>query len=876
MDEPQERDEIQEKLEASLGEEYRIERPLGEGGMAFVYLGTDIKHDRQVAIKVLKPELAASLGAERFLREIQITAKLQHPNILPLYDSGEADGLLYYVMPFVVGESLSDQVERESQLSIHDAVQITREVAEALAYAHSYGLIHRDIKPDNVMMSNGHAIVADFGIARAMSEAGADKLTQTGMAVGTPAYMSPEQAAGEPNVDGRADIYSVGCMFYEMLVGQVPFTGPNAMAVMARHSMDNITPPSLMRQSIPPEVEDVVFKAMEKLPADRYRTAHEMVEALKAIERGEVSVPTARASQMGMRASQMGMRLSPAQMRMSRMGMRSSQMGIDAIDFDAVPQRRRWPLVAGIGGAAVVVAGVAGWIAFGRGGGGSMLSVGGLNPRSIAVMYFDDLSPDSSLTYAADGITEGLIDQLSRISDLNVVSRHGVAAYRGSDLPRDSIGRALNAGTIVVGTVEPAGRNVRVGTRLIDGNSGADLDARTSFQLPASQLLELRDSVVTAVAGFLRERIGDQVRLSELRRETGSMEAWSLVQRGLRLRRLAADESDRDQRFARLATADSLFQAAGAADRNWPEPRLQRGWIAFDRARLTRGADAGPEYELAIRFADSVLAASPADARALELRGTARFRYYEAKITEDPTAWKQLLTDAQSDLEQAVSIDDGLASAHLALTQLYYWVDRVPDALIEAQRAYEADAYLEHATDVIDRTFWAAIDLQQFGTAQTWCSRGAARAPSDPRFVICQLFLMVTPAVDPDVPKAWRLVDRLDTIDARASTAVTRFAKPQGRLLAGGVIARARLTDSALRVFDRTRETITPQIDPGQELLALEAYVRTLAGDQDTAIDLLKRAVAANPDHDFATAANRSWWWAELRQNPRWREISGR
>jgi serine/threonine protein kinase len=380
MGDTQEKDEIQRKLEAALSLRYDIERPLGEGGMAFVFLGKDVKHERQVAIKVLKPELAASLGAERFLREIQITAKLQHPNILPLYDSGEAEGLLYYIMPFVVGESLSDLIAREKQLGILDAVQITREVAEALGYAHSYGLIHRDIKPDNVMMSNGHAIVADFGIARAMSEAGADKLTQTGMAVGTPAYMSPEQAAGEADVDGRADIYSLGCVFYEMLVGQVPFTGPNAMAIMARHSMDSITAPSIMRQSIPPEVEDIIFRSMEKLPADRYRTATEMVEALKAIERGEVSVPTARASQMGMRASQMGMRQSQMGMRASQMGMRASQMGMPLPDGAMLP-RRRWPLFAGIGGAAVVALGVAGWLVFGREDAGPAFGEGGLDPR---------------------------------------------------------------------------------------------------------------------------------------------------------------------------------------------------------------------------------------------------------------------------------------------------------------------------------------------------------------------------------------------------------------------------------------------------------------------------------------------------------------
>ncbi|HET7039474.1 MAG TPA: serine/threonine-protein kinase, partial [Gemmatimonadales bacterium] len=360
--ETQNRDQIREKLEAALAGTYAIERALGEGGMAFVYLANDVKHGRAVAIKVLKPELAASLGAERFLREIQITAKLQHPHILPLYDSGAADGMLYYVMPFVLGEALSDTLAREKQLSIPDAVQITREVAEALAHAHSFGLVHRDIKPDNVMMSNGHAVVADFGIARAMTEAGADKLTQTGMAVGTPAYMSPEQAAGDSEVDGRADIYSLGCVFYELLVGQVPFTGPNAMAIMARHVMDTVTAPSIMRPTIPPEIEDIVFKALEKLPADRYRTAQEMVDALKAIERGEVSAPVARVSQMGMRQSQMGMRGSRVDMRTSRMGLRASQMGVDGVPLDELPARRRWPLLAGVGGVAMAVIAVAGWL----------------------------------------------------------------------------------------------------------------------------------------------------------------------------------------------------------------------------------------------------------------------------------------------------------------------------------------------------------------------------------------------------------------------------------------------------------------------------------------------------------------------------------
>jgi eukaryotic-like serine/threonine-protein kinase len=877
MDDGQERDQIREKLEAALAGKYAIERPLGEGGMAFVYLARDVKHEREVAIKVLKPELAASLGAERFLREIQITARLQHPNVLPLYDSGAADGVLYYVMPFVVGESLSDQIEREQQLSIHDAVQITREVAEALAYAHSYGLIHRDIKPDNVMMSNGHAIVADFGIARAMSEAGADKLTQTGMAVGTPAYMSPEQAAGEANVDGRADIYSLGCMFYEMLVGQVPFTGPNALAVMARHSMDNVTPPSIMRPTVPPEIEDIIFRSMEKLPADRYRTAHEMVEALKAVERGEVSLPAARASQMGMRQSQIGLRQSQA-MRASRVGMRQSQMGLEAMDLDVGPRPRRWGLIAGIGAVAVAALGAAGWLAFGRGG-ASALDAGGLDPKAVAVLYLEDASADGSLGHVTDGITEGLIDQLGSVQDLRVISKNGVAAWRGSTVPYDSIGRALQAGSIVVGSVGSRGNNLDVSVRLVDGNTGADLGRGSSaaFQMPAGDLLAARDSAIGLVAELLRQRIGNQVRLRETQAGTRSTQAWTLAQRGVRAHAAAADAPDSARAFALLGEADSLLRLAAGADAGWSEPVIQRGWVALARAQRERGRAAGPAYDSAIALAETVLQREPRNLTALELRGTARLRYYEATITDNQAAWRRLLDGAKEDLEAVVTANPNVASAQLTLSVLYYHFDDVRSALLAAQRAYERDYYLERVDEVIDRVFFGSLDLGDFGTADRWCMRGAARFPEDPRFVICQLFIQVTPEFAPDAARGWQLVARVDTlVRPPVDTLRAAFTRAQARVLMGGVLARAGLADSAQAVWTRTRAQRTSAVDPGRVLSALEAYTRTLAGDRDEAIDLLKQAVLANPGHDFANTAGRYWWWNELRQHPRWREISGR
>ncbi len=269
------------RLTAALADRYRIERELGQGGMATVYLAHDVRHDRKVALKVLRPELSAILGAERFLAEIKTTANLQHPHILSLFDSGEADGLVFYVMPYVEGESLRDRIRREKQLPVDDAVRITREVADALDYAHRHGVVHRDIKPENILLHDGRAQVADFGIALAVSRSeGGTRMTETGMSLGTPHYMSPEQAMGEREITAKSDVYALGCVLYEMLTGEPPFTGPTAQAIIARVMTEEPRSLTLQRKTIPPHVEAAVRQALEKLPADRFATAHEFAAAL--------------------------------------------------------------------------------------------------------------------------------------------------------------------------------------------------------------------------------------------------------------------------------------------------------------------------------------------------------------------------------------------------------------------------------------------------------------------------------------------------------------------------------------------------------------------------------------------------------------------
>ncbi|MGH7513888.1 MAG: serine/threonine-protein kinase, partial [Gemmatimonadales bacterium] len=270
------------RLAAALANRYRVERELGQGGMATVYLAEDLKHRRKVALKVLRPELAATLGPDRFFREIEVAAGLQHPHILPLHDSGEAAGFLYYVMPFVDGENLRGRLTRHGELPIHEAVRLLAEVADALAYAHGQGVVHRDIKPDNVLLSGRHALVTDFGVAKAVSEAtGRQQLTTAGVALGTPAYMAPEQAAADPHLDHRVDIYAVGVMAYELLAGRPPFTGRSSQEVLAAHLTQPPEPVSALRPAVPEALAAIVMKCLAKRPADRWQSAEELASQLE-------------------------------------------------------------------------------------------------------------------------------------------------------------------------------------------------------------------------------------------------------------------------------------------------------------------------------------------------------------------------------------------------------------------------------------------------------------------------------------------------------------------------------------------------------------------------------------------------------------------
>ena len=821
------------ELNAALPPHYIVDRELGRGGMALVYLARDTRHERFVALKTLRPEIAVALGRERFLREIKLAARLQHPNILPVYDSGDAGGTLYYVMPFVEGESLRERLQREPQLPVDDALQIAKEVAEALAYAHSHDVVHRDIKPENIMLSGGHAIVTDFGIARAVSAAGGDKLTQTGLAIGTPAYMPPEQASGSGQVDRRSDIYSLACVLYETLAGQPPFTGPTAQAIMARHSLDAVPRLKIVRDAIPDELEVVIERALEKVPADRYQTSGEFAQALTAASTGHVSRVTAAR-------------------RRSR----------------ANWWRKPATIATGLGVLALLTVA---WLVFrprGTAGGGSTGAgagegaAGALDVRRVAVLYFQDLSPDTSLGVLADGLTEGLIDQLAGVRTLDVVSRNGVIRFRHSDLPRDSIARALGAGTLVEGSVEPVRDRVRVTIRLVDGASGADLLRRATVEQPSANPLGIRDSLAAEVARVLRERLGEEVRLREERAGTKNIAAWSALQQGERYRKNAETAvlaSKMDSATALFTRADSALAAAERADPRWDDPIILRGQIAERRVRLTRAASLIDE---GLGHAGRALTVAPEDPRGLDLRGTLRYRRWQLARPPDPQQAAALLDDARKDLERATTLDPTLASAYATLSSLYYQTKDLQGAALAARRAYEEDAYLSNAPDILYRLFFTSYDLDQQRQAQRWCQEGMRRFPQDFRFLECQLYMM-TRLEPPDVPRAWDLLAGIDSLTPPPRRSATHLRE---QMMVAAVIARAGLRDSAHLVIERSRGT--PELDPEHDLVAMEAFVRTLLGEQDEAIRLLQRYVAANPEHSFRIGGDVFWWWWDLQKHP--------
>ena len=449
--------DLLERLQAAVADRYRLERELGRGGMAVVYLATDLKHGRQVALKVLRPELTPALGAERFEREIAIAARLQHPLILGLHDSGSAAGMLYYAMPYVVGETLRARLRREVQLDVGEAVRIAGQVAEALAHAHAAGVIHRDIKPENILLSDGHALVADFGIARALDAAGGAALTETGLSLGTPCYMSPEQGMGGRALDGRSDLYALGCVLYEMLVGEPPFTGPTTQTILARHAVDPVPSLRTVRPTVSAALEAVIARALAKVPADRFASVSEFRAAL------------------------------------------AQTLHAPAVTITRpVPTARRRPRVVALGltviaTAAVVLSALAWWRS------GRTEAAASPEIRSLAVESFENLTGDSGQVYLAKGITDQLEAELAQIGALRVV---GLSDIEGNTPALQAAGK-LGVDVVLAGSLQRAGSTLHITAQLKSVATRQAVWAQT-FDGDLSTILQLQADVARAVVERIR------------------------------------------------------------------------------------------------------------------------------------------------------------------------------------------------------------------------------------------------------------------------------------------------------------------------------------------------------------------------------------
>jgi len=608
------------RLRTALADRYTLERELGRGGMATVYLAFDPKHRRRVAIKVLKPEVAAALGPERFLREIEIAAGLTHPHILPLHDSGEADGFVYYVMPFVEGETLRDRLEREPQLPSEEALAITREVAEALGHAHAHGVVHRDIKPENILFEGGHAVVSDFGIARAITASAGGKLTETGIAIGTPGYMSPEQATGSERVDGRSDLYSLACVLYEMLAGEPPFTGPSAESVARQHVAAPAPHVSAMRPAVPPAVDQAIARALSKTPADRFATAAEFVEALAA----------------------------PAQ-RVRETGRRTSRLAV------------------GAGLAATLVAAAAGLLVLSRPHGTP--AVAGSTDQSIAVLPFVNVSGAPQEEYLSDGISEELINALSKLPQLQVVARPSSFAFKGKNEDVRQIGQALQVATVLGGSVRRAANRLRVTAQLTDARNGYNLWSET-YDREMGDVFAVEDEISHAIMRALQVHLvsGDSLTLS--RRPTRDVEAYELYLKG----RYFYNEGG----FAPVQQALAYFQQALAHDSNYA---LAYAGLADAYQSLTASTYLGPREGMA--------KARAAVLKALALEPTLADAH--ASLGDQLCVYDWDASAAERELRRAIELNPSLANAHYFYSHCLAAHRRSEEALAEAKRAHELD-----------------------------------------------------------------------------------------------------------------------------------------------------------------------------------------
>jgi serine/threonine protein kinase/tetratricopeptide (TPR) repeat protein len=647
-----------DRLQASLADRYRIERQLGRGGMATVFLAQDLRHDRPVALKVLHAELGQVLGPERFLREIRLCARLQHPHVLTVLDSGECEGRLWFAMPYIEGETLRGRLVREGQLPVDDALRITREVADALHYAHQHGVIHRDIKPENILLGGDHALVADFGIARALSPDAEERLTESGISLGTPHYMSPEQSVAERDVDQRTDIYSLGCVLYEMLTGEPPYTGPTPQVILAKRLSEPI-PHLRTSRNVSLALERAVTRALGRSPADRFSTAAEFAAALQPERLEDHSVAAAT---------------------------------------EPTPRARlRSARPAAVVVAALLIGAVLAY---------AVLRMSGhpraTPPASAAVLPFSDLSPEKDQGYFSDGLTEELITSLSQVRGLRVAARTSSFQFKGRNADVREIGRKLDVGAVLEGSVRRSGNRLRVSAQLINAKDGYQLWSE-SYDRDLADVFAVQEDVARSIVAALRVRLAPTRDSALAVRPTHDLQAYDLYLKG----RFAWNQRNGPA----LQDAVRYLEQAVARDSTFA-----RAWAAL--------ADA---YLLVVPYAGGLPAdgwrkAEAAAKKALALDSTSAEAYTALAYGNMIYAWNW--ATAEENFKRAIAADPNYATGHHWYGDFLAGRGRLAESLEQMSRAHELDplslqigteqgwvSYLMHRSDEAEARIRQVITL---------------------------------------------------------------------------------------------------------------------------------------------------------------------
>jgi len=794
--------DFQITLRDNLAGRYAIERELGRGGMATVYLAHDVKHDRPVALKVLHPELAATLGPERFLREIKLAARLDHPHILTVHDSGETAGGLWFTMPYVEGESLRNRLAREPQLPLADAVRITRAVADALGYAQRQGIIHRDVKPENILLQGERCVLADFGVARAVDAAG-ERLTETGFALGTPAYMSPEQGAADRHLDARSDIYSLGCVVYEMLAGEPPFTGRTAQALIARRLADPV-PDLCTVRDVPRQVERVVRQALARSPADRFADAPAFARALEAA----ASAPRVTPSPAVRRGRLAGAAVLLVALAGAAVWLRARPAAEDARDA-ALLARKPHEFDASRG----------------------LVELGAEDQRSIAVLPFVNLSPAKEEDeYFADGMTDELINTLSKVQGLRVAARSSVFAFKGKSADPQDVSEKLHVTTVLAGSVRKAGNRLRVSVELVSARDGRRLWFDT-YDRTLTDVFTVQEEVARAITGALQLRLTTMAGTPVLMRPTDDLEAYKLYLKG----RYYSYTFDDDKR----QLAVEYFRKAVERD-----PSYALAW-----AGLADG------YTLvAIALSQEEISAVRESARAAALRAAA----LDSTLPEAHAALGNIQYyfdwnwgPAEQSLRRAIALNPNNALTHRWYSELLTIVGRYPEAVTEAERAERLDPLNPF---MVLGTTWAYTSARQYGRAAE-----AAR-----RWI----------ALDSTSPWAYMFLGRSQLLEGKQKEAFANLGKaahlskdgvPQ--LVLAYAYAATGQREKARRILSGVRREPVRAWPPSNFFAGVYAAL----GDFTAAFAWLERGYAAHED-DIPLIAGTPWL-DPLRGDPRFTSL---